>query len=345
MSKVRFACPGCNKEYQVGSDKAGRKTKCRECGTSITIPSPQVASRAVPEAKDDVAAPPTQPAAEPETMFNPFVPPQSNYEPNGQLESVGNFIAASILGVIVTGVAVPLAALIGAVLAFVTYMVLWSKIINIVGETAAVGIPVAIGACLVFFAVVSTSGYLANFFQKVARNRNPTLGATMGATGGLVSSIGMIAFLIKTGRDEEYETYAGILKFSISAAYVVLPIGAILAGAAGGYVGAAEPYCEKCKMYIQPRASRDWYGMDGETFRKAVEENDEQMLKTGKGEIEFPFIQLSHSKCLCGELFSLRISENQPTKHGAAAEVIVDHLYLGEKPEGLRLLLDTGVRD
>jgi len=39
MSQIRFQCYVCNKELQVSADKAGRKAKCVECGTVLTIPA------------------------------------------------------------------------------------------------------------------------------------------------------------------------------------------------------------------------------------------------------------------------------------------------------------------
>lgn len=341
MNKVRFACPGCGKQFQVGTDKAGRKTKCRECGTSITIPSPQVVSETpASDASGDVAAT----VAPTETMFNPFQPPQSSYEPNGQIESVGGFVAGTALSAIVTGVVVPLAAIICGVIAGATYMVLWSKIVNIVGETVAVGIPVVIGGGLIFCVVAVTSAYLPHFFQKIARNHNPMLGSLAGMISGIVASVGIVAFLIKTGNEPDYETFAGIYKFAISAGYVILPLVAVVAASAGGYMGAAEPYCTKCNTYSQPKAAKRWYGMDGETFRKAVEESDHETLITGKGEIELPFVQLGHSRCKCGELLTITISENQTVNNNVSAEAMVSHAYVGEKSEGLGLLLKTGVR-
>jgi ribosomal protein S27E len=35
---IRFSCPGCNKEYNVKDDKAGKTGKCPACGTAFTIP-------------------------------------------------------------------------------------------------------------------------------------------------------------------------------------------------------------------------------------------------------------------------------------------------------------------
>ena len=32
------SCPECEKRYRVGEDKAGRKFRCRDCGTTIRVP-------------------------------------------------------------------------------------------------------------------------------------------------------------------------------------------------------------------------------------------------------------------------------------------------------------------
>jgi len=36
---VRFACPGCGKSLKAGIELAGKRTKCRKCGTHITVPT------------------------------------------------------------------------------------------------------------------------------------------------------------------------------------------------------------------------------------------------------------------------------------------------------------------
>ncbi|MCA9072062.1 MAG: hypothetical protein KDA84_24205 [Planctomycetaceae bacterium] len=35
---IPAACPNCEKRYKLGSDKAGKRVKCRECGTLISLP-------------------------------------------------------------------------------------------------------------------------------------------------------------------------------------------------------------------------------------------------------------------------------------------------------------------
>ena len=37
---ISFSCPNCAAEYSVGDNLAGKKAKCRECGTSINVPQP-----------------------------------------------------------------------------------------------------------------------------------------------------------------------------------------------------------------------------------------------------------------------------------------------------------------
>ena len=38
MSLIRFQCYVCNQELQVAAEKAGRKAKCIQCNTILTIP-------------------------------------------------------------------------------------------------------------------------------------------------------------------------------------------------------------------------------------------------------------------------------------------------------------------
>lgn len=37
---ITFCCPGCGKQYQMPDETAGRKGKCKQCGTSLVIPVP-----------------------------------------------------------------------------------------------------------------------------------------------------------------------------------------------------------------------------------------------------------------------------------------------------------------
>ena len=38
------SCPKCGKRYRVGEDKAGRKVRCRGCGTAIRVPESRATS-------------------------------------------------------------------------------------------------------------------------------------------------------------------------------------------------------------------------------------------------------------------------------------------------------------
>lgn len=53
MSAITFSCHACNRSMRVGIDKAGRKAKCPQCGTVLTIPEPPLEElepiEAVPE--------------------------------------------------------------------------------------------------------------------------------------------------------------------------------------------------------------------------------------------------------------------------------------------------------
>ncbi len=35
---ITFACPSCQKAYQVAEELAGKRTKCRACGNALQIP-------------------------------------------------------------------------------------------------------------------------------------------------------------------------------------------------------------------------------------------------------------------------------------------------------------------
>jgi len=35
---IRLQCPNCDREYKLGSDKAGKRVKCKDCETLITVP-------------------------------------------------------------------------------------------------------------------------------------------------------------------------------------------------------------------------------------------------------------------------------------------------------------------
>ena len=38
--KIDVDCPGCGKRYEVAESYAGKKSRCKQCGTSFRIPSP-----------------------------------------------------------------------------------------------------------------------------------------------------------------------------------------------------------------------------------------------------------------------------------------------------------------
>src|SRR5262245_6044434 len=66
MSTITFTCYACNQTLKVGADKAGRKAKCVQCGTLLTIPvaSGEQAVKAAPSARPS-AAPSPKPSAVP----------------------------------------------------------------------------------------------------------------------------------------------------------------------------------------------------------------------------------------------------------------------------------------
>lgn len=35
---LTFSCPQCSQKYVVAADKAGRRSKCKKCGTGVTVP-------------------------------------------------------------------------------------------------------------------------------------------------------------------------------------------------------------------------------------------------------------------------------------------------------------------
>lgn len=48
---IEFDCPGCGKNLKTGDDKAGRRTKCPQCGQPLTVPDGAASD-------DDYGAPP-----------------------------------------------------------------------------------------------------------------------------------------------------------------------------------------------------------------------------------------------------------------------------------------------
>ncbi|OAI54558.1 hypothetical protein AYO44_14690 [Planctomycetaceae bacterium SCGC AG-212-F19] len=63
---ITFNCPGCGKGYSVPESVAGRATKCRACGTAVTIPlaseAAQVGFAAAPSFGSPAAAAPVAPS-------------------------------------------------------------------------------------------------------------------------------------------------------------------------------------------------------------------------------------------------------------------------------------------
>lgn len=68
MSFITFQCYACSKSLKVPADKAGKKAKCNQCGTVLTIP-----------AQSSVAETPAAPPAPPPAPSQP--PPEQAFEP------------------------------------------------------------------------------------------------------------------------------------------------------------------------------------------------------------------------------------------------------------------------
>jgi predicted Zn finger-like uncharacterized protein len=51
---LTFACPQCSRSYKVPEDKAGKRTRCVACGTSLTVPDGRPAL--APDATTPVAS-------------------------------------------------------------------------------------------------------------------------------------------------------------------------------------------------------------------------------------------------------------------------------------------------
>lgn len=48
---IEFACPNCNKHLRTSEDRAGARAKCPDCGSPVTVPSPQK-PRSKPKSRD-----------------------------------------------------------------------------------------------------------------------------------------------------------------------------------------------------------------------------------------------------------------------------------------------------
>jgi hypothetical protein len=65
MADITFQCYACNQMLQVGADKAGRKARCSQCGTILTIPALAAGPGAVVEAVPPAATIPAAPKPPP----------------------------------------------------------------------------------------------------------------------------------------------------------------------------------------------------------------------------------------------------------------------------------------
>ncbi len=63
MAVITFACYACNQVLQVGADKAGRKAKCSQCGTILTVPA--LAQNVLPVAEAIAPTPAAPPPLHP----------------------------------------------------------------------------------------------------------------------------------------------------------------------------------------------------------------------------------------------------------------------------------------
>jgi hypothetical protein len=70
---ISIDCPGCGKRFSVAAQHAGRKGKCKSCGTGMVIPAPQAQEEDVYDIAGDDSSPPAQIAVAAETPA-PVVP-------------------------------------------------------------------------------------------------------------------------------------------------------------------------------------------------------------------------------------------------------------------------------
>lgn len=81
-------CPGCSQRYQVGIEMAGKRLKCKKCGTILTIPAAGTKEpndselRVADLLEDDLPSPISSPSASaptapPRSSENPYEPPAS----------------------------------------------------------------------------------------------------------------------------------------------------------------------------------------------------------------------------------------------------------------------------
>jgi phage FluMu protein Com len=78
---IEFRCSQCNKLLRTADDTAGKKAKCPECGTVMTIPEAPAAAAAAAAGGSPFGAAPPPPSFPPDTG-NPYQSP-GQYEPSG----------------------------------------------------------------------------------------------------------------------------------------------------------------------------------------------------------------------------------------------------------------------
>ena len=78
---IRFACPQCQKGFQVDDKAAGKKTKCPKCGAALSIPNP---------ARSDMPIPgPRLPAIRSPAPSTPIVREHDGYKLAGEVTTLG----------------------------------------------------------------------------------------------------------------------------------------------------------------------------------------------------------------------------------------------------------------
>lgn len=77
MATIGFQCYGCQKTFQVPEANAGKRAKCNNCGTIVTIPLPSAQSEAVSE--KPIAPPPLPPSPPKPKAVDPV---RANYVPD-----------------------------------------------------------------------------------------------------------------------------------------------------------------------------------------------------------------------------------------------------------------------
>ena len=111
---IRFRCPQCSTEYQVGVEYAGRQGKCKECGAVMTIPS--AAPAPAPPGAPSVAA---QTAASQSVHAQAYTP---GAPPPFPVKRPASVTVVAILQIIFNSL-----ALVGALFAVLQLAGLWVK--------------------------------------------------------------------------------------------------------------------------------------------------------------------------------------------------------------------------